>query len=64
MLLADISVTSAGWVDFFFLLAVVVAIIGLVICLLGLPIAPIEYRFLWVLFFVWAGFTAAGLLFQ
>jgi hypothetical protein len=64
MFLADISVQSAGWVDFFLLLAVFVAIIGLVICLLGLPIAPVEYRFLWVLLFVWCGFTAAGLLFQ
>lgn len=64
MLLADISVTSAGWVDFFLLLAVFVAIVAVVICLLGLPIIPTETRFLWLILFIWAGLTSAGLLFQ
>jgi hypothetical protein len=62
--LADISVTSAGWVDFFLLLAVFVAIVAVIIILIVLPIVPTDTRFLWLILFVWAGLTSAGLLFQ
>lgn len=64
MLLADISVQSTGWVDFFLLLAVFVCVIAVVLCLIGLPIFPTDVRFLWLILFVWAGLLSAGLLFQ
>lgn len=58
-LLAEVSVHSAEWVDIFFGLAVIVALISFALCLMKLPVVT---ELIWVLLFAWAALVSAGLL--